>query len=93
MSASGNRAHDALASLPPLKLFIDNEWVEPRGDEVVEVRNPATGEAIAKLRSASVEDVNRAVASGRKAWAGVALVAAVRACGRVPPNRGPLAGS
>src|ERR1700722_481931 len=63
MSASANRAHQALASLPPLKLFLDNAWVEPRGDELVEVRNPATGEVIAKLRSASLDDVNRAVLS------------------------------
>ncbi|MGD0304625.1 MAG: aldehyde dehydrogenase family protein, partial [Candidatus Acidiferrales bacterium] len=51
-----------------MKLFLDNAWVDPRGEEVVEVRNPATGELIAKLRSASLDDVNRAVLSARKAW-------------------------
>jgi succinate-semialdehyde dehydrogenase/glutarate-semialdehyde dehydrogenase len=51
-----------------LKLFLDNAWVDPRGEEMVEVRNPATGELIAKLRSASLDDVNRAVLSARKAW-------------------------
>ena len=68
MSASANRAHQALASLPPLKLFLDNAWIEPRGEEIVEVRNPATGEVIAKLRSASLDDVSRAVLSARNAW-------------------------
>ena len=77
MSASANRAQDALAQLPPLKLFIDNAWVEPGGAERVEVRNPATGELIATVRSASVEDVNRAVLSGAEGVAHVEAHAAV----------------
>lgn len=68
MGASANRMHEALAALPPLKLFIGNEWVTGHGQEQIEVRNPATGELLATLANASIEDVNRAVASSRAAW-------------------------
>ena len=68
MGASANRMHEALAALPPLKLFIGNEWVTGHGQEQIEVRNPATGELLARLANASIEDVNRAVASSRAAW-------------------------
>ena len=46
MGASANRMDEALAALPPLKLFIGNEWVTGHGQEQIEVRNPATGETI-----------------------------------------------
>ena len=50
------------------KMFIGGEWVESSSGETMEVLNPATGEAIAEVPRAGVEDVERAVEAARRAW-------------------------
>jgi len=50
------------------QMYIGGEWVAGSGDETQPVRNPATGEVIAEVPKATVEDVNRAVAAAKKAY-------------------------
>jgi 1-pyrroline dehydrogenase len=47
--------------------LIGGEWVDAAGGETMEVLNPATGETIAEVPSASAEDVDRAVQAAKKA--------------------------
>jgi len=49
------------------KNLIGGEWVDAAGGETMEVLNPATGETIADVPSASAEDVDRAVQAAKKA--------------------------
>jgi aldehyde dehydrogenase (NAD+) len=49
-------------------LFIDNEWVLPRGAETYPSYNPATGEKLAETVQARKKDVDRAVRAARKAF-------------------------
>ena len=49
------------------KLLIDGQLVEGTGAEI-EVLNPATGEAIAKIREASPDQINQAAEAARKAF-------------------------
>lgn len=53
--------------LPPLKLFIDDAWVEPEGG-TIDVTNPATGALIAKAPLASAAQVDLAVRAARRAF-------------------------
>lgn len=48
-----------------IKNFIDNEFVE--SDDTIEVYNPATGEKISQVSSASAEDVNCALHAAKNA--------------------------
>ncbi|MDQ7826715.1 MAG: gamma-aminobutyraldehyde dehydrogenase [Candidatus Eremiobacteraeota bacterium] len=50
------------------KLFIGGEWVASGSGETMKVINPATGEEIARVASATAEDVNKAVAAARAAF-------------------------
>jgi acyl-CoA reductase-like NAD-dependent aldehyde dehydrogenase len=50
------------------KLFIDNEWCEASDGKTFVTTNPANGQEIAKVASATVEDVERAVLAARKAF-------------------------
>ena len=50
------------------KLFINNEWVTPEGDEYFDTLNPSTGKPLAKLAQASSADVDAAVKAARKAF-------------------------
>ncbi|MEI9926967.1 MAG: aldehyde dehydrogenase [Sphingomonas sp.] len=52
----------------PDRLFIGGEWVRPAHDTTLVVRYPATGEAIAEVAAAGVEDAARAVAIARHAF-------------------------
>ncbi|MFL6010517.1 MAG: gamma-aminobutyraldehyde dehydrogenase [Gaiellaceae bacterium] len=47
--------------------LIGGEWVDSAGGETMEVLNPATGEAIAEVPSATAEDVDRAVQAAKRA--------------------------
>jgi 1-pyrroline dehydrogenase len=47
--------------------LVGGEWVDASGGETMEVLNPATGEVIAEVPSASAEDVDRAVQAAKKA--------------------------
>ena len=51
------------------KIFIGGEWVEPGGAEPIEVVNPTTEEVIGTIPGCSPEDVDRAVAAAREAFA------------------------
>jgi aldehyde dehydrogenase (NAD+)/betaine-aldehyde dehydrogenase len=51
-------------------LFIDGELVEPASAEVREIREPATGELLARAAMAGEADVDRAAAAARSALAG-----------------------
>jgi len=58
---------DALAAAPS-KLFIDGEFRDAKGGETFATVNPATEEAIAEVASATVDDVDAAVAAARRAY-------------------------
>jgi 1-pyrroline dehydrogenase len=49
------------------KNLIGGEWVDSAGGGTMEVLNPATGEAIAEVPSATAEDVDRAVQAAKQA--------------------------
>lgn len=50
-----------------LKIFVAGRWCEGRGDEMAS-QFPADGSVNARLRAASIEDVNDAVAAAERAW-------------------------
>src|SRR5688572_27894926 len=50
-------------------LFIDGELVEPASGDVRELREPATGDLLARAAMAGEADVDRAVEADRKALA------------------------
>jgi len=50
------------------QLFVGGRWQDPRGSEVVEVRNPATGERVGSAALASPQDVDAAVAAARASF-------------------------
>src|SRR5256885_12545394 len=65
------RRGDAMATaVQTLKNFIDGKPVDPAGGETAPVLNPATGEEIARAPLSGEEDVERAVAAGRRAFDG-----------------------
>src|SRR5512133_3692991 len=47
--------------------LVGGEWVDASGGETMEVLNPATGDVIAEVPSATAEDVDRAVQAAKKA--------------------------
>jgi len=58
----------AVGALPEsTQLFINNEWVDGRGDKFNTV-NPATEEVIASVHSASKEDIESAVVAAEEAF-------------------------
>ncbi|GAA2372154.1 aldehyde dehydrogenase family protein [Dactylosporangium salmoneum] len=50
------------------KFFIGGEWVEPAGDEVEDITNPATEEVVARIPAATVKDAERALLAARQAF-------------------------
>src|ERR687891_2304454 len=60
----------AVATEREFGLFIDGALVEPASGEVRELREPATGEPLARAAMAGEEDVDRAVEAARAALAG-----------------------
>ncbi len=50
------------------KLYVGGNWVEPQGDEVIDVINPATGECIGSVPLGSPSDVDSAVSAARNAF-------------------------
>ena len=50
------------------KLYIDGEWVEGSEGKTFFSTNPATGEVIAEIAQASVEDAKRAIAAAKKSF-------------------------
>lgn len=49
-------------------LYIDGKWVAPEGGKYFDTINPATEKVLAQVAHASESDVDRAVASARKAY-------------------------
>lgn len=50
------------------KLYINGQWVNSSSDELIKSINPANGQVIGKIQSATKEDIDRAVASARTAF-------------------------
>ena len=50
------------------QLYIGGEWVDPSGDDKIEVVNPATEEVIGSVPSGTTADIDRAVAAARDAF-------------------------
>jgi acyl-CoA reductase-like NAD-dependent aldehyde dehydrogenase len=50
--------------------FVDGREIEAGGGELLDVRNPATGEVIAKIPNSTAADVDRAMRSARAAFEG-----------------------
>ncbi|MBW5421190.1 aldehyde dehydrogenase family protein [Streptomyces sp. BG9H] len=50
------------------QLFIGGEWVDPLGKDVIDVVSPHTGQVFARVPHASPADVDRAVATARRAF-------------------------
>jgi aldehyde dehydrogenase (NAD+) len=50
------------------RLYIGGEWVEPAGAGAIEVINPATGAAMARIPEGTPEDAERAVLAARAAF-------------------------
>jgi aldehyde dehydrogenase (NAD+) len=51
-----------------LKFYIDGQWVDPSGTELINVENPATEKLCGQVASASAADLDRAVAAARSAF-------------------------
>lgn len=50
------------------QIFIDGDWVDPGGSNRIEVTSPTTEEIIGSVPSATVPDIDRAVAAARRAF-------------------------
>ena len=50
------------------KLFINGEWVDASSGQTIDVLNPANGDVVGQVQSATREDVDRAVAAARTAF-------------------------
>lgn len=50
------------------RLFIDGDFVDSLDGSKFKVTNPFTGETVAEVSEGKVEDVNRAVASAKRAF-------------------------
>src|SRR3954466_14586644 len=64
------------------KLYIDGAWVEPAGDETLEVIDSATEEVFATIPAGTPDDIDRAVATAKAAFPAWSEVSA--------PERGKL---
>jgi aldehyde dehydrogenase (NAD+) len=53
-----------------LRFYIGGEWTDPAQPRTMDVVNPATEEVCGKVAVGSADDVDRAVAAARKAFAG-----------------------
>ena len=61
-----------------LKYFINGSWVDPLGAREIDVVNPATEQAFAKVALGGKADVDRAVAAARAAFPAFAASSALR---------------
>ena len=55
-------------AIPTVKLLIDGEFIESTTQDWRDVVNPATQEVLARVPFATAEEIDRAVASGQKAF-------------------------
>ena len=68
--------------------FVDGREIEAGHGEMLDVRNPATGEVIAKIPNSAAQDVDRAIKSARaafegRAWGGMDIRARARLVNRL----------
>src|SRR5438552_1769552 len=56
------------SKIAPGKLLIGGQWIDASDGGTFATINPATGEKLTHIASASTEDVDRAVAAARKAF-------------------------
>lgn len=52
------------------RFFIDGQWVDPVGRETLDVINPATEQVAGRIALGTADDVDKAVAAARRAFAG-----------------------
>ncbi|CAM3941618.1 NAD-dependent succinate-semialdehyde dehydrogenase [Bordetella tumulicola] len=57
-----------MSSYPDTLLLIDNEWREAKGNNRIDVVNPATGAKIGQVASASREDLDAALAATQRGF-------------------------
>ncbi|MFV0645269.1 MAG: aldehyde dehydrogenase family protein [Sphingomonadaceae bacterium] len=50
------------------QLFIDGEWVDSSGGELIDIEDPSSGKIVSKMVEATDKDVDRAVAAARTAF-------------------------
>lgn len=79
-------AQAALARKP--QLFINNQWVDSTGGDVLDVEDPSTGRIVSQIVDATHADVDRAVAAARTAfddgrWSGLPPMARERIINRL----------
>lgn len=72
------RENGTIVPSPPLAPFIDGDYVDSASDAYFDKRNPANGELLHQLPEGASADVDRAVASARRAfddrrWRGLPL--------------------
>lgn len=65
-----SRASQAYLDGKPKRLLIDNAWVEAASGKTFTSYDPGTGKPIAEIAEGDAHDVDRAVASARKAFEG-----------------------
>jgi len=53
-----------------LKNYIDGEWVESKSREMLDVKNPATAEVIARVPLSTIDEVDHAVQAAKAAFPG-----------------------
>ncbi len=53
-----------------LKNYINGEWIDSKGKEVMDVINPATGKSIIKVPAGSATDIEIAAKAAHEAWSG-----------------------
>ena len=68
--------------------FVDGREIEAATSEMLDVRNPSTGEIIAKIPNSTADDIDRAMRSARtafegKAWGGMDIRARARLVNRL----------
>jgi len=59
----------AIQTVTELKMFIGGQWVDSSSGRWIDVRSPATGEVVGRVPEGTAEDVDRAVAAAREAFA------------------------
>jgi malonate-semialdehyde dehydrogenase (acetylating)/methylmalonate-semialdehyde dehydrogenase len=57
-----------MADVPILKNYINGEWIDSSSTDVRDVRNPATGEVIAKVPMSTVAETEAAIEAAHKAF-------------------------
>src|ERR1700726_2491148 len=81
-------AKPAAASVEIHGNFVDGREIEAGHGEMLDVRNPATGDVIARIPNSSADDVDRAMKSARaafegRAWGGMDIRARARLVNRL----------